>query len=83
MSDQFPEFWFESKQRFGPINSLSDLQDMIRTGPYDEERVLGAQESIYDRSKTVPSFGFRSEHKGERTLGQFLQERGINVGAQE
>lgn len=81
-------FFFESNQFFDNIENLTDWQRLRDAYPeLSDEKILAAKEATYrgtlslsDRAKR-PNFGFRREHDGEKTLGDFFVENGMTIPA--
>jgi len=76
---QFPKFWFEANAYYGNINSLEDLKNLLEIYEGSE-----SVDGVLDKAKNCPDvnsdyYGFRTECNGEKTLRQFLVEKGLNV----
>ena len=60
---------------------MDDWQELRDAFPnLDDNRLLDAQEAILP-ADGVPNFGFRREHKGERTLRDFFTQNGMSLPA--
>ena len=79
-------FFFEANQFFGHIENMADWTRLRAAYPHlTDERLLAAKEATYrgTRSDTEralkPNFGFCWEHDGEKTLGDFFKENGMEI----
>lgn len=67
-------FWFEGNMAFG---ECPREWDRIKAAyPNTDLRKALACESSLNQNH-LPSFGFYSEHKGQMTLGEFMDKHGI------
>lgn len=67
-------FWFESNQYFNWIRSQEDWNNLCDCYPDKSNDWLLSALSTDD---TKPNFGFRMEHRGDKTLKQFFRENGM------
>lgn len=74
----FPVFNFEANRAFGRVTNRATLERVLIAYPWAE--LLTAPETIYPRPVgACPEFGFRAEHRGGRTLGDYLRSAGYPV----
>lgn len=74
-------FWFETYQVFGIVNTPEDWArikaDYNQAYPGSDVYEL---KEIGNRDKyPIPNFGESLEHTGDRTLGEFLRENGMDA----
>ncbi len=74
---EFPHFWWDSNQWFGPVRGMADFENLLRTGGQPRDVILGGRECVRDVG--LPKFGLRVECVGDRTLGEFLAEHGVDL----
>ncbi len=76
----FPKFWYESNSYFGNVDSYMDLETAMEAQTSDNG-VFNTLDDFLDRSYQNINgnldFGSRVEHKADKTLRQFLSEKGI------
>ena len=75
--------WFESNKFFDYLDTKEDWARLQFAYPkLSREDLLKAKEATYNGTRTLeerdarPNYGFRIEHDGERTLGEFLTSKG-------
>lgn len=69
-------FFFDGNQAFGQINSEDEFKRILTVYSGDNyPNALDAKmcDSSIERP-TGPSFGFRIEHQGKKTLGEWMEE---------
>lgn len=83
-------FWFESNQFFDLVKGPDDWERLRCAYPDKPvEWFLRAREATYRDTRPLeerdrfPNYGTRSEHDGDRTLGDFFQARGMKVPQDE
>lgn len=78
--EKFPIFWFEGNLYFNWIKSLADLSHLFEMyeGSEDIDSVLD-KAVVAPRTTEYHKYGFRSECDGNKTLRQFLIEKGLNI----
>ena len=79
--NKFPVFWYESNACWGEVKSIEALQEKcdmqthkIWGGLKDKAEFLDESRQNLDGSL---DFGTRGEHRGNKTLRQFLSENNI------
>jgi len=80
----FPEFWYESNACWGQITCMEDLQEKCRLQTDKSDcGIFDDKDEFLDRSKQnssgIMDFGTRREHRGEKTLRQFLLEHDVDI----
>ncbi len=85
----FPKFWFESNQAFDTIDSLEKLEWLVKTcqtgwneSRSETIRVLSQSRQFERTRRNIPEYGRYAEHRGSRTLGEYLDEHGIEWPAE-
>jgi hypothetical protein len=78
--NNFPRFWFESNLYFGWVENLDDLNKV-----FEQWEGQMTKDEILDKAVDFPDgnfkeFGLRTEHTGNVTLRQFLEEKGVDYG---
>lgn len=84
--ENWKPFFFESNQFFDWVKNLDDWAKLRQCHPNkSNEELLAAKEATYGGHKTLkernnnPNYGFRWEHDGARTLGDFFRENNMNI----
>lgn len=77
-------FFFDSNLAFGLVRSKEDwLEIYAAQQDYDTERNVEwlRRAKVLPRSldEKIPNFGFRMEHDGELTLGEWADKEGIDL----
>lgn len=79
-------FFFESNQFFDTLKGPEDWLRLRAAYPeLSDEKLLAAKEATYNDTRSQerrdehPNYGFRSEHDGERTLGDFFKTNGMTL----
>lgn len=80
--NEFPVFWYESNACWGNVKNMEDLKEkcVLQTDP--KYGALKDKEMFLDRSKQNSDgsldFGTRREHRGDKTLREFLVENKVD-----
>ena len=80
LDEIFPKFFFDSNQWCGWVEDLGDLESVLRAhrGVPGWIGVSLLDAKRFDAARDEPngfdSFGFRTEHKGPETLGEWLKK---------
>lgn len=79
-------FLFESNQWFDPMDTPAAFDRIREAHPeMTDEQILACKEATYNGCRTLaardthPNYGLRSEHDGQRTLGDFFRTHGMQV----
>lgn len=79
--NKFPEFWYESNACWGMVKSTEDLQEKCDLQTDKDWGALKDKAEFLNKSKQnidkSLDFGTRIEHRGKKTLRQFLTENKI------
>lgn len=82
----FPKFWYESNAVWGNVESIEDLQEKMK---HQTDKsfcgIFENKDEFLDNSLQNESggldFGTRREHRGKKTLREFLVENGVDLNA--
>lgn len=76
--EQWRPFHFDDNKCWGEVGSPEVFKSMLARYGGDLEKFLSARRS--SRSlESMPNFGFRGEHVGPQTLGEWLRENNIDL----
>lgn len=83
-------FWWDSNRAFGFVESPAEWRAIVwRFGDpawrpnLTVSELLEAKQAAYRTGEDVPSFGFRVEHTGDLTLGEWAKQQGMDLTAVE
>lgn len=73
MKKEFKRFWIDSNPISGYIESQEDFEEAKNILKEQDTDILNAK-SVIEFRKDDPNFGFRREHRGSLTLGEWLKD---------
>lgn len=80
---KFPEFWYESNACWGYVRNMEDLQEKLGHQIHPRWGALKDKDEFLDISKQnvdeSMDFGTRMEHRGGKTLREFLVENDVDI----
>jgi hypothetical protein len=83
---KWKRFFFESNMFFDHIEDMDGWRRLRAAYPrHTDEMLLAAQEATYggtlprEHRDAHPNYGFRGEHDGLRTLGDFFKANGMEI----
>ena len=75
-------FFFDGNMWFDVVDSPAKFKDLLAAYDGDLASILDrARHKQRARTGEMPNFGFRNEHYGTQTLGEWLRENGIDLAA--
>lgn len=81
--NDFPEFWYESNACWGYVKNMEDLKEKCYLQTDPKYGALTNKDHFLDRSRQnadgSADFGTRMEHKGMKTLREFLVENEVDI----
>lgn len=75
-------FWFDGNLGFGVISSPEDWERIVTAYSGDLRGLLAAKEDP-DTQRGLPSFGFYLEYNGQRTLGEWAAQQGMDLSSRK
>jgi len=72
---KFKRFFFEGNLRWGYMNTPEDVVVLLEDYPYEQLRQ--AQRLRDSENIETPSFGFYAEYSDKYTLGDWIDENGL------
>lgn len=79
-------FYLDSNMFFDYVEGMADWQRLRDAYPrFTDEQLLDAKEATYKGNRpqeerdAMPSYGFRLEHDGQRTLRDFFNANGMTL----
>lgn len=72
---EFKRFYFEGNLRWGYMNTPEDVELLLKDYSYKELR--HAQRLRDSENAGTPSFGFYAEYNDKYTLGDWIDENGL------
>ena len=79
---KFPEFWYESNACWGYVRNIEDLKEKLGHQTDPTYGGLKDKDEFLDRSRQNTDesmdFGTRGEHRGKKTLREFLVENDVD-----
>lgn len=82
MEKELFNFWYDSNSWYGRIKNMEDLRSAMSFVIEPKHGQLENKDEFLDRSKQhkdFADFGLRLEHDGEKTLREYLIEKGVNL----